>query len=97
LFSNKLIALLNRKAITNRDIFDIWFFLSKWIDINEKIISDFTNKEAKAYLWEVKEFIQNYDFGKILYWLWEMLSEKQKNFTKTKMKDEILGYLNFYV
>ncbi|MDR2411472.1 MAG: nucleotidyl transferase AbiEii/AbiGii toxin family protein [Candidatus Peribacteria bacterium] len=29
LFSNKLLALLNRKAITNRDIFDIWFFLSK--------------------------------------------------------------------
>jgi predicted nucleotidyltransferase component of viral defense system len=29
LFTNKLIALLHRKAITNRDIFDIWYFLQK--------------------------------------------------------------------
>jgi predicted nucleotidyltransferase component of viral defense system len=97
LFSNKLIALLNRKWITNRDIFDIWFFLSKWVDINEKIISDFTWEEAKNYLLKVKEFIQKYDFNKILYWLWEMLDEKQKNFAKTKMKDEILEYLDFYI
>jgi hypothetical protein len=97
LFSNKLLALLNRKAITNRDIFDIWFFLSKWVGINEKIILDFVGKEAKVYLIEVKNFIQNYDFNKILYWLWEMIDSKQKNFVKTKMKDEILWFLDFYM
>jgi hypothetical protein len=96
LFSNKLITLLNRKAITNRDIFDIQFFFSKWVKINEKIIVDFTWKGVKIYLQEVKKFIQNYDFWKILYGLWEVLDEKQKSFAKTKMKDEILGYLEFY-
>jgi hypothetical protein len=93
LFSNKLIALLNRKWITNRDIFDIWFFLSEWVSINEKIITDFTWIKAEIYLLEIKKFIKNYDFWKILYWLWEMLEEKQKKIVKTKMKDEILGYL----
>ncbi len=97
LFSNKLIALLNRKWITNRDIFDIWYFFSKWVDINQKIIEDFTWKDIKNYLEEVNVFIKSYDFWKIFYWLWEMLDEKQKSFAKTKMKDEILGYLEFYL
>jgi len=96
LFANKLIALLNRKWITNRDIFDIWYFLQKWVSINKKIIEDFTKKSFEEYLREVKEFIQSYDFSKILYWLWEMLDEKQKKFAKTKMKEEILWFLEFY-
>jgi hypothetical protein len=97
LFSNKLIALLNRKWITNRDIFDVWFFLSKWVWINEKIIKDFTWKDLKDYLLEVKIFMENYNFNKVLYWLWEMLDDKQKSFVKTKMRDEILGYLEWYL
>ena len=96
LFSNKLIALLNRKWITNRDIFDIWYFFSKWTIINSKIISDFTQISYEEYFKKVKIFIEWYDFRKVLYWLWEMLDFKQKNFAKTKMKDEILGYMEFY-
>lgn len=96
LFSNKLIALLNRKWITNRDIFDIWYFLSRWIDIDRDIIEIFTWRSLEEYFLKVKSFIKNYDFSKALYWLWEMLDNKQKNFIKTKMKDEILWYLEFY-
>ena len=29
IFANKLVALIDRKKIANRDIFDIWFFLDK--------------------------------------------------------------------
>lgn len=96
LFSNKLVALLGRKWITNRDIFDIWFFLAKWIQIHEWIIMEYTQKDLVSYLDEVKDFIKDYDFKKVLYGLWELLDAKQKNFAKTKMQDEILWYLNFY-
>jgi len=97
LFTNKMIALLNRKWIANRDIFDIRFFLQKWVDLNKELIENFTNKKFEEYLTEVKYFITSYDFSKILYWLWEMLNEKQKNFCRTKMKDEILWFLEFYL
>lgn len=96
LFSNKLIALLNRKWVTNRDIFDIWYFFSKWVDLNVEIIEEFTRVSISEYLEKVRDFISNYDFRKVLYWLGEMLNNKQKNFAKTKMKDEILGFLEFY-
>ena len=96
LFSNKLVALLGRKWITNRDIFDIWFFLAKWTEIQEWIIREYTQKDLTNYLDAVRNFIKHYDFKKILYWLWELLDEKQKHFAKTKMQDEILWYLSFY-
>ena len=96
LFSQKLIALLHRKWITNRDIFDIWFFLSQGTDIDASIIEDFTESPIGAYLERVYNFIEAYDFQKALYWLGELLDTTQKNFVKHKMQNEILGYLNFY-
>lgn len=96
LFSNKMIALLNRKWITNRDIFDIWYFLSNWVQLNKTIIEEFTWDSFNEYLERVEDFIKTYDFSKVLYWLWEMLDNKQKIFVKSKMKYEILWFLEFY-
>jgi predicted nucleotidyltransferase component of viral defense system len=58
LFANKLIALLHRSAITNRDIFDIWFFLQKGVSWNKDLITQRIGKNADIYMQEVKAFIQ---------------------------------------
>lgn len=97
LFTNKLIALLHRKAVTNRDIFDIRFFLQKSVSINEDLLEKYIKKSSKSYLQEVYNFINHYDFRKILYWLGELIDTEQKNFAKTKMKDQILWFLKFYL
>jgi len=47
MFSNKLIALLERN--TNRDIYDVYFFLKNTFDINENLILERT-KETKKEL-----------------------------------------------
>ena len=86
LFTNKLIALLHRKTVTNRDIFDTRFFLQKWVQINEKIFIDQIQKTTKEYLQKIYEFIKNYDFWKILYWLWELVDNEQKNLQRQKWK-----------
>lgn len=97
LFTNKLVALLHRKAVTNRDIFDIRFFLQKSVSVNESLLEKHVKKSSKQYLQEVYDFIQHYDFRNILYWLGELIDAKQKIFAKTKMKDQILWFLKFYL
>jgi len=95
LFTNKMIALLNRKNITNRDIFDIRYFLQLWVDLNPKLIETKTNQTFQDYIDQVKQFMSNYDFQKVLYGLGELIDSNQKQFAKTKMKAQILWYLDF--
>ena len=97
LFAHKLLALLNRKWVANRDIYDIRFFLQKGIKPNPQIIKKLSGKDLKEYLQQVKKFIENYDFNKILYGLGELLEPSKKHFAKTKMKSQILGFLDFYL
>lgn len=94
MFTHKLIALLHRSSITNRDIFDIRFFLQDGVQANTILLEELADIQAEKYLQQVKEFILWYDFRKVLYGLWELLDEKQKRFAKTKMKDQILWYLD---
>lgn len=93
LFANKLIALLHRSAITNRDIFDMWFFLQKGTHLNTLLIEQKLDISRAQYRQQIITFIQAYDFGKILYGLGELLTEEQKLFAKKNMKDEIVWYL----
>lgn len=94
LFTNKLVALLHRSAITNRDIFDIRYFLQNGTNINHPLLESKIQVTAQQYLQQVQEFIQWYDFSKILYGLGELIDDTQKIFMKTKMKDQILWYLS---
>lgn len=97
LFTNKLVALLHRNWIANRDIFDIWYFLSLWTNINDDLIYNLTWKNTKEYLNKIKDFINSYDFNKILYNLWDLLDDDLKIFCKNKMKQQILWYIDFYL
>jgi len=93
LFTNKLIALLHRSAITNRDIFDIRYFLQQGTSLNRTLLESKLNITTHEYIQQVTVFIQWYDFGTILYGLGELIDNTQKTWMKTKMKDQILGYL----
>lgn len=94
LFTNKLIALLHRPAITNRDIFDIRYFLDKGTAINNKLLEQQTGQSAKIYLQRVSDFIQDYDFNKILYGLGQLIDPQSKNFAKTKMQAQLTDMLH---
>jgi predicted nucleotidyltransferase component of viral defense system len=38
IFTNKLVALLNRTSLANRDIYDIYFFFSNNIDFDRELL-----------------------------------------------------------
>ena len=92
IFANKLIASINRN--TNRDIYDIYFFMKNMWNINEKIIFEKTKKNSinifEELLKKLEKLPKNY---KILDWLWEILTNEQKVFTKDKLISKLIGLL----
>ncbi len=102
IFAHKLVALKDRssaslekdKFIANRDLYDISFFFKNNWKFNEKIIKDQTGKNTAEYLREVSDFIKKYsNKTNILKRLGELTNEKQRNWIKDNLKDEVLKQL----
>ena len=91
--AHKLAALLDRKNVANRDIFDIWFFLKNHYEINEKIIKTRTGLKLKEYLNKCVKFLEKYNDKYILQGIGELIDEKQKAWLKNKLKSEVLFLL----
>lgn len=96
MLAHKLCALLDRPAITSRDVFDLWFLLSKHTPVNEEIIQSRMNKPLGDYLESCISKIEDLQANKLLTGLGELMDGKMKNFVRTKLKDEVLGLLQYY-
>jgi len=97
MFSHKLVALLERNNIANRDLFDIWFFMKNHWEFNKKLIKLRTGIDYKEYLKKCIKRIKTVNERYILQGLGEILDEKEKNWVKKNLKREILFLLNFYL
>jgi predicted nucleotidyltransferase component of viral defense system len=92
--AHKLVAMFERDGKTNRDIFDVWFFLQNNWPIHRGII------EARTHLTFLKFLVLCIDIvGKkrdrdILAGIGELLDENQKQWVRTKLKTETLFLLN---
>jgi hypothetical protein len=96
-FTNKLVALLERKRTASRDVFDVHFFLSKGVQINETLLQERTGKKADEYLEEVKKFIvEHFNSTNLLAGLGELIDEKQKYFVKERLIAETVGLIEMY-
>ena len=92
IFAHKLVALSER--MKNRDLFDIDYFFKQWFPIKEDIIIERTWLTYKEFLEKLlvvipKEFKPN----TILAEIWDLITNKQKDFMKTKMVEEVLGFI----
>lgn len=96
LFSNKLVALLER--FTNRDIYDVYFFFNNLFEPNPDLIKERTWKDMKSFYmdvkWRLEKLPENY---KILDWLWEVISDKQKNFVKNSLVNELINIIDMQI
>jgi len=96
LLAHKLCALLDRPKLTNRDIFDIWFLLSKKTPVNQMIIETRMQLSMPEYLDLCISTIGDLKTNKLLIGIGDLLDEKMKNFVRNKLKDEVLEFLRFY-
>ncbi len=95
IFTNKLVAISDRKTPASRDLFDAYYFLKMGYPLNEELIKERTRKTKKEYIASLSSFVKNnFNAKNILRELSYLLSdEKQRAWVKTKLIDEFLTEL----
>ncbi|PIS32148.1 hypothetical protein COT40_01485 [Candidatus Peregrinibacteria bacterium CG08_land_8_20_14_0_20_41_10] len=89
--AHKLCAMYERIGKTNRDIFDVQFFLSHDWPVNKKIIENRMGVSYAEFLKKCISAIEKFNDNKILSGMGELLlNEKQKAWVKNKLKLETL-------
>jgi predicted nucleotidyltransferase component of viral defense system len=96
MFTHKLVALLGRKEIADRDIFDCWWFMSRQTPVKTEMIEDLTQKSYSDYMQECINAMEKLPKRSLLYGLGELLEQDMKVFVRNKLRTEILTLLRFY-
>lgn len=90
MFAHKLVAMYERMGKANRDIFDSYFFLRKNWDINEKIVEKRAGMPFKEFLKKSVAKLEKLPERGILAGMGELLDEKQKNWARKNLKEEVI-------
>jgi len=92
--AHKMSAMHERGDTTNRDIFDVWFFLKNNWPVNKEIIQKRTGLSYKDFLEESIKRLEATDGRDMLSGLGELVeTEKQKDWVRTKLKPDIIFLL----
>ena len=96
MFAHKLCALLDRNTVTNRDVFDCWFFMQKQTPVNKNIIESRMNMLYADYIQKCINYLELMKNKNFLHGLGEILDTKMKKFVRTKLRKETTDLLRFY-
>ena len=94
MFAHKLVAMKERAGKTNRDIFDIWFFLKNNWPINKEIVEKRTNMPFKDFLQKCIDLLEEKSNRNILSGIGEILNPKQKAWIKANLRKDTIFLLN---
>lgn len=95
MIAHKLVAVMERPSIANRDFFDTHYFLGSAyaVEINYDIIKERTGKTPKEFYESLLNFVSTVHPKNILTGLGEVLTQPQKDWVKTKLKEELEGLI----
>ena len=96
MFAHKLCALLDRSSLTNRDIFDIYYFMLQKTPVNPVIIKQRMGKEFGDYIDLCIERIEKVNSKTLLHGMGDLLDDNLKIFVKTKLRTEAIQLLKMY-
>ena len=96
MFAHKLCALLDRSDITNRDIFDTWFFMKNRTPINKAIVETRMKMPLADYIQKCIDQLQSMTDKGMLNGLGELMDEELKKFVRTELRNETISFLMFY-
>lgn len=91
--AHKMVAMHKRIGKTNRDIFDVWYFLSNNWPINKRIIEQRTGMIYHEFLQKCIHELEKLSNRNILSGIGELLDEKQKAWVKVHLKSETIFLL----
>jgi predicted nucleotidyltransferase component of viral defense system len=96
MFAHKLCAMLDRREIANRDIFDCWFFLENRTPINKTIVESRMNTSLEEYIQQCITYLENLPNKNLLNGLGELMDDNMKTFVRNKLKKEIIILLKVF-
>jgi len=96
MFAHKLCAVLDRTELTNRDIFDCWFFMENRTPINKDLVESRMNMPFSDYLQNCIDTLSERSNKNLLNGLGELADDKMKHFIRTKLCNETVMLLRFY-
>lgn len=91
--AHKLCAMYERIGKTNRDIFDVYFFLKNNWQVNKQIVENRIGMTYKEFLRKNIELLGKTTDRNILSGMGELLDEKDKVWVKTKLRMETIFLL----
>lgn len=96
MFAHKLCAMLDRTSITNRDIFDCWFFMDNKTALNKSIVETRMEMPLADYIERCIDTLEGMSDKGLLNGLGELMDEDMKKFVRTKLRTETIALLKFY-
>ncbi len=95
----KMIAIMTRNQMANRDLFDLHYFLQSPYasDINYSLLEALTKKPAKEYLLELMKKLSKVKPSNLLNGLGEVLNANQKKWVKKELLHELHNLLQLQV
>ena len=93
MFANKLMAMYERIGKTSRDIFDVYFFFKKNLEINRSIVEARAGMPFKELLAKCIDMLEKMDNKHVLDGLGELLTDSQKDWAREKLKSETIFLL----
>lgn len=96
MFAHKLCAMLDRTVMTNRDIFDCWFFMHNKTLLNKAIVETRMGMPLVNYLQKCIDTLEDMSDKGLLNGLGELMDETMKKFVRSKLRSETITLLKFY-
>lgn len=96
MFAHKLCAMLDRGAMTNRDIFDTWFFMQRQTPLNKNIVEFRMNIPLVQHIENCIKYLEEKKNKRLLDGLGELMDTELKQFVRTKLREEVISLLKFY-
>lgn len=93
MFAHKLVAMMERIGKTNRDIFDVWFFLKNNWPINKEIVEKRSQMLYNNFLVKCIDALEKMGDRGILSGMGELLDEKQKIWAKANLRKDAIFLL----
>ncbi len=97
MFAHKLMAMHERMGKTSRDIYDVWFFLKNRFPINKDIVEQRAQMPFDQAISLCVTKLEKMNNRNILDGVGELLTERQKDWAKAKLREETIALLKLRI
>lgn len=93
MFAHKIMAMYERVGKTSRDIYDVWYFLSKRFPINKEIVEKRAGMPFDDLLEACVQKLDKLNNRRILDGTGELLTPSQKDWARARLREETIALL----